>query len=224
MFSRVVSSPVMTAVRMRQPSQVVASSCTIITSSSWLVDLHEALPSQHQNHHLKQQQQQIRSVHSERQVKRLFKNHPARQRVEQRKGVDRTPIPLDPPTFPPIANPQFLPNGWSALPDPADLGLEELPKYPFHVARTGNKPNGAVGFLPVYSDFRLNGYKVTTRVKKISGDRDLFLQELRATLQLPEPKNKNPRYDPIRIRAGGTIEIKGNHVREVKKWLAGLGF
>jgi len=215
----------MTAVRMRQPSQVVtsaASTRTIITSSSWLVDLQEALPSQQSPQ--TPQKQQIRSVHSERQVKRLFKNHPARQRAEQRKGVDRTPPPLDPPTFPPIANPQFLPNGWSPLPDPAALGLDELPKYPFHVARTGNKPNGAVGFLPVYSDFRLNGYKVTTRIKKISGDRDLFIKELRATLQLPEPKNKNPRYDAIRIRAGGTIEIKGNHVRSVKKWLAGLGF
>mmetsp|Transcript_26551 Transcript_26551/g.37409 ORF Transcript_26551/g.37409 Transcript_26551/m.37409 type:complete len:220 (+) Transcript_26551:188-847(+) len=219
MLSRIVVSSqpmVASAVRMGP-----TASASIITSSSWWIDLQEALPSQQQQ---QAKQQQIRTVHSERQVKRLFKNHPARQRVEQRKGVDRTPPPLDPPTFQPILQPQFLPNGWSPLLDPAELGLKELPQYPFHVARTGNKPNNAVGFLPVYSDFRLNGYKVTTRIKKISGDRDLFLKELRSVLNLPEPLNKNRRDDPIRIRTGGIIEIKGNHVRQVKKWLAGLGF
>lgn len=30
--------------------------------------------------------------------------------------------------------------------------------------------------------------------------------------------------NPIRIRAGGVIEVHGNRTREVKKWLAGLGF
>lgn len=62
---------------------------------------------------------------------------------------------------------------------------------------------------------------MTTRIKKVSGDRDTFLSELRAVLQMPE--SKNPKDDPIRIRTGGTIEIKGNRVREVKYWLASLG-
>lgn len=72
------------------------------------------------------------------------------------------------------------------------------------------------------SHYRKDGARVTTRIKKVSGDRDVFLNELRAVLQIPIPKN--PRDDTIRIRTGGTIEIKGNRVQEVKTWLAGLGF
>jgi hypothetical protein len=56
----------------------------------------------------------------------------------------------------------------------------------------------------------------------VSGDQQAFLNELRAALQISIPKN--PRDDVVRIRTGGTIEVKGNRVREVKHWLAGLGF
>jgi Mitochondrial large subunit ribosomal protein (Img2) len=63
---------------------------------------------------------------------------------------------------------------------------------------------------------------VTTVVKRIGGDRDLFLNELRAVLKIPQAKN--PKLDAVRLRTGGTIEIKGNHVWEVKHWLASLGF
>ena len=69
---------------------------------------------------------------------------------------------------------------------------------------------------------RRDGARQTTRIKKVSGDREAFLQELRAVLQIPKPKN--PKDDTIRIRTGGTIELKGNQVRPVKEWLAGLGF
>lgn len=91
---------------------------------------------------------QYRGKHSSRQVKRLFKNNPARARVEARMAVDHSPHPLEPAQFPPIlANIKILQNGWS---EPAP----SRPEYPFHVRRTGNKPNNAVGFLPVYSKFR----------------------------------------------------------------------
>lgn len=72
--------------------------------------------------------------------------------------------------------------------------------------------------------FRKDGTKATTRIRKVTGDRDIFLNELRISLDLPPPKNGNPRDDAIRIRTGGTIEVQGNRVREVKEWLAGLGF
>ena len=72
------------------------------------------------------------------------------------------------------------------------------------------------------SSYSKDGAKVTTRIKKVNGDTDAFLSELRSVLQLPKPKNA--RDDAIRIRTGGTIEIKGNRVLEVKTWLAGLGF
>ena len=92
---------------------------------------------------------QHRSKHSSTQVKRLFKNHPARLRVLARNGeLDKGVIPE--PQFEPILEPNILPNGWCALPGP-DV---KVPEYPFKVSRTGNKPNDAVGFLPVYSEFR----------------------------------------------------------------------
>ena len=64
---------------------------------------------------------------------------------------------------------------------------------------------------------RKDGARATTRIKKVSGNRELFLNELRAALHIPL-------RDTIRIRTGGTIEIKGNRVHEIKTWLAGLGF
>ena len=58
------------------------------------------------------------------------------------------------PKFQPVFSPVggFLSNGWSAPPSSEEDFV--MPKYPFHVERTKNKPNGAVGFLPVYTDYR----------------------------------------------------------------------
>lgn len=99
---------------------------------------------------LQGQQQQNRWKHSERQVKRFFRKHPATIRVEKRMGIDRTPEPMAPPEFEAVFEPHFLPNGWSAPPGPEVA----IPEYPFQVKRTKNKPHEAVGFLPVYSEFR----------------------------------------------------------------------
>lgn len=55
-----------------------------------------------------------------------------------------------------------------------------------------------------------------TLIKKVTGDRDVFLRELQAQFQIP--------YHDIRIRAGGVIEVKGNYVTAIKLWLTGLGF
>jgi len=155
--------------------------------------------------------------HSNTQLKRLFKNNPARKRIEARQGIDHSPLPLDPPKYDAIFQPNFLPNGWCA-PAPAEL----VPTYPFAVGRTKNKPNDAVGFLPVYTKYRKDGTKVITRIKRITGDREAFLAELRSVLNIPVPKNE--RDDIIRIQAGGTVEVDGNRVRDVTQWLGGLGF
>ena len=58
---------------------------------------------------------------------------------------------------------------------------------------------------------------MTTRIKKVTGNVDAFVKELHATLPWVE-------LDDIQHRVGGTIELKGNHVRPVKLWLASLGF
>lgn len=93
---------------------------------------------------------QFRSKHSTRQVKRLFKNNPATARVNARNGVRRHQMyELDPPTYQPVQTPKVLTNGWS---EPVPPG--SLPEYPFAVRRTQNKPNDAIGFLPVYAKFR----------------------------------------------------------------------
>jgi len=94
-----------------------------------------------------------------------------------------------------------------------------MPDYPFKVSRTKGKPNGVAGFLPVYSKIGKHGTKHTTTIRKISGDHDAFVRELRAVLELPEGTD-----DPVRVRTGGNVEINGNRVKDVKKWLAELGF
>ena len=102
-----------------------------------------------------QQQQQIRWKHSERQIKRLFRKHPAIVRVEKREGIDRTPEPMPPPQFKAVFDPQFLSNGWSSPPGPDDdVTTKIIPNYPFSISRTKNKPNDAAGFLPVYTKYR----------------------------------------------------------------------
>lgn len=170
-----------------------------------------------------------RSRHSSTQIKRLFKKNPAKRRIalKQQTGLGSTVDPgvIPESSIPPTISerPKILSNGWNVPASvESDGKYDEGNELPFRVARTKNKPNNAVGFLPVYSEHRKDGARVTTRIKKVSGDRGLFLNELRAALEIPIPKN--PREDTIRIRTGGTIEIKGNRVLEVKTWLAGLGF
>lgn len=76
--------------------------------------------------------------------------------------------------------------------------------------------------VPFHFPYSKDGTLTTTRIKKVKGDQEAFIQELRAALHIPIPHN--PKDDPIRVRAGGHIEIRGNYVRPVRTWLAGLGF
>merc|ERR1712238_380784 len=208
-----------------------------------------------QPHHHEPQQQQTRYKHSRRQVRRLLNDHPAALRVrsrlqqQQRKSknnnsVDISSSELDTVRYPPSFKPTFLPNGWSAPPSPPEIAQAMVQHLPFTVERTGNKPNGAVGFLPVYKDVRIGGSKVTTLVRRVTGDRDEFIRELRVILnmsptsRLPSssipssslsnaslPSPNRGRGDGIRYRAHGTVfEVDGNRTREIKTWLAGLGF
>uniref|UniRef100_A0A6S8X8U7 Large ribosomal subunit protein mL49 n=1 Tax=Ditylum brightwellii TaxID=49249 RepID=A0A6S8X8U7_9STRA len=157
----------------------------------------------------------IRQKHSSTQLKRLFKKHPAKERVGGRLAQNFEPLPPPATKYAPVFEPTILSNGWSKPPE-ANV---ELPDYPFKVERTKNKPNDAIGFLPVYSKVRIGGTKKTTVIKRVTGDRDAFLTELRGTLGLPANDN-----EVVRIRTGGAIEVNGNRTREVKEWLAGLGF
>ncbi|KAL3776290.1 hypothetical protein ACHAW5_002599 [Stephanodiscus triporus] len=182
-----------------------------------------------------------RSKHSATQVKRLFKNNPARLRLLKKEGKFPSAPQNIPehPTYPPIFQPTFLGNGWSAPPNPSEV---QIPEYPFRVTRTGRKPFGAVGFLPVYRDVRIHGTKHTTIIRNVAGDIPSFIKELRAVLRLPlgkkgiltsastgkhgggEAGRGVNAENPIRIRTGGAIEVNGDYARQVKRWLAELGF
>ena len=72
----------------------------------------------------------------------------------------------------------------------------------------------------MYSICRLGGAKQTTIVKKITGDKEIFLNELRAILAISADD-----HDSISLKASGSVvEVNGNRSREIKSWLAGLGF
>lgn len=166
---------------------------------------------------------QQRSKHSSTQVKRIFNKNPARARIvnrvkeqqEDAKTMKEKPTPRQ-QKFDTVFQPTLLPNGWSQPPSDEFV----LPKYPFSISRTKNKPNGAVGFLPIYSDYRNGRTKHTTIIRKVKGDTDAFVQELLVAVGYTD----EPVDSVIRIRTGNVIELKGNHVSVVRKWLAGLGF
>lgn len=100
----------------------------------------------------------LRSKHSNRQVKRLFKQNPAFQRVSARNNTRPKSIVTPPPpiTIDPIYTPSVvLPNGWSKPPSEGEVEvIRRRKEIPFGIKRTGGKPNGSIGFLPVYSNFR----------------------------------------------------------------------
>ena len=94
-----------------------------------------------------------RFKHSKTQVKRLFKKNPANIRVSTRENSLPKYSQPEASQFQEFFSPTVLPNGWSAPPtDPETLAKRDA--LPFTINRTGNKPNGAVGFLPVYSRVR----------------------------------------------------------------------
>uniref|UniRef100_A0A7S4EFV0 Uncharacterized protein n=1 Tax=Pseudo-nitzschia australis TaxID=44445 RepID=A0A7S4EFV0_9STRA len=99
-----------------------------------------------------------RSKHSSTQIKRLFKQNPAKRRIalkEKKVNGDGDEGIIPESTLSPIIlEPIILKNGWNPPLGGEDAKQLELPDYPFRVARTRNKPNNAVGFLPVYSEHR----------------------------------------------------------------------
>jgi len=94
----------------------------------------------------------------------------------------------------------------------------------------------------IHQIHRIHGTKHTTIIRNVAGDVPAFIDELRAVLKLPlgkkgilssastgkhgggEAGRGVNSENPIRIRTGGAIEVNGDYAREVKRWLAGLGF
>eukprot|EP00594_Rhizosolenia_setigera_P013956 CAMPEP_0178960412 /NCGR_PEP_ID=MMETSP0789-20121207/12951_1 /TAXON_ID=3005 /ORGANISM="Rhizosolenia setigera, Strain CCMP 1694" /LENGTH=150 /DNA_ID=CAMNT_0020643761 /DNA_START=348 /DNA_END=800 /DNA_ORIENTATION=- len=137
---------------------------------------------------------------------------------------DESPV-NEQPLFPPIYKPDKIlgVSGWSPPPeeDSSSAGTFERPNYPFSLERTKGKPNNAAGFLPIYTEYKLGGAYQSTVVRKVKGDLEVFLNEMRIHLGLA-PKEFS---DMVKIRASGTtVEIKGIHTKEIRSWLVGLGF
>lgn len=131
---------------------ITTSHSPVLFFSSWIQQSSPPLqttlvpPQSLSLHH---QQPQLRHVHSNRQIKKKFKN-PRRDRLDRQQGIDRSPTPPPKVEYQPIWEPNVLPNGWCKPPS-EDVSV---PEYPFHVGRTKNKPFGAVGFLPIYLKLR----------------------------------------------------------------------
>jgi hypothetical protein len=108
-----------------------------------------------------------------------------------------------------------------------------------------------VSFNSQFQLYSIHGTKHTTIIRNVTGDIPAFLDELQAVLKMPPPKKILNTYDiggtgsyksnasrhgggeagrgvnkenPIRIRAGGTIEVNGDVAKRIRQWLAGLGF
>jgi len=89
----------------------------------------------------------VRSKHSNTQIKRLFKYNGGRIRSNIKRGIKPKYDELPEQQFPKVHQFKYYPNTWTEPP-------LERPEYPFTVHRTKNKPNDAIGFLPVYTKHR----------------------------------------------------------------------
>ena len=76
-------------------------------------------------------------------------------------------------------------------------------------------PPNPPGFLPVYVRYRNARSRVTTEVRRVQGDVDVLAGEL----------TKVCWPDEVTVKATtGNIEIKNNHTRKIRMYLASLGF
>eukprot|EP00941_MAST-03F_sp_MAST-3F-sp1_P004300 g4300.t1 len=108
------------------------------------------------------------------------------------------------------AKKEELQKSWEANPRPLTYTREmkEAGEVPFSVKRTE-----LAGELPVYKDYKNGRMKTVTILRKYDGDVHALASEFQKVCKEAEVKIYN-----------GRIEGKGNHVREVKQWLGGLGF
>ncbi|EWM28556.1 Ribosomal protein L49/IMG2 [Nannochloropsis gaditana] len=147
--------------------------------------------------------------HSNRAKKRIFGSRTRYEdviRPAREQAAAEPPAPLKyPPTYQPS---RVLPNGWSAPPDPATVGLPKT-SLPFQVERTDKGR-----WLPVYTDVRKGRTQLITLVRKVSGD----LEEMRGEM------SKVCANQEVRIRTGPRLEVKGRYTAQLRQWLAGLGF
>jgi large subunit ribosomal protein L49 len=140
-------------------------------------------------------------AHSQRQLRRA-RGHPRTWPAAPDVAV---PAPALAPPPAAAAAPllaRALPSGWAPpLPAAATAAL------PFHVARTtlGRQ-------VPVYSEYKNGRSRRLTLVRRVSGDAEALVEELRRVTGGASV-----------VARPGRIEIEGDRCREVKNWLMSLG-
>lgn len=142
----------------------------------------------------------IERVASNRQIRRKTR-HPANLRALQRQPQVEVEVPAL--KYAPTYEPEKVSfNGWSPAPE------APLPDLPFHVKRT------ALGLqLPVYRDYRNGRTRVLTILRRFNGDEEELRTEMSKVCHGKE----------VAVRPG-RLEVVGDHVGDIKKWLTGLGF
>lgn len=93
-----------------------------------------------------------------------------------------------------------------SLAKPHTQPLNPLEQLPFAIERTTS------GNLPVYVKYNCNHQIKKTIIRKLSGDVDLFVDELKKVVSNAEVRKKV-----------GKIEIPGVHKESVETWLLRLG-
>lgn len=142
----------------------------------------------------------VRCVHSKRQIKRMnFKRMRREGTLPKDLSVLNKP-PAQPVKYPAPEN--EFPDGYIPPPETVPTHLE------FAVLRSKN------GWLPVYTRYR--NRLPFTKVRHVYGNNKAFLAEF----------EKVAGYTPKQNEGGSitTFEVKGNHVTNVRRWLASLGF
>jgi large subunit ribosomal protein L49 len=80
------------------------------------------------------------------------------------------------------------------------------PKLPFIIDRS------ALGYLPVYTEYKNGRTKVFTILRKCKGDIELLKEDLEKVVG-----------KPVKIQFGKLV-VEGNYTQRIKIWLVGLGF
>eukprot|EP01094_Clydonella_sp_ATCC50884_P012404 TRINITY_DN2247_c1_g1_i1.p1 TRINITY_DN2247_c1_g1~~TRINITY_DN2247_c1_g1_i1.p1 ORF type:complete len:248 (+),score=67.62 TRINITY_DN2247_c1_g1_i1:155-898(+) len=133
---------------------------------------------------------------------RLFSNRYIRA-MQEKKALEEA-VPVPPPQYETreITEADVTPSGWSP-----PMGVVDK-RVPFWFPRTASK------LLPVYRRYRNGRTRVMTVIRHCNGDREAFVEELNRVLG-----------GDVRIEErAGTIEVQGDHKREVSLWLRKLGF
>jgi len=146
-------------------------------------------------------------IHSQRQLKRA-RGHP-----RSWPPAAAEPVPAPRLQVQPL---RPLPSGFvppPPPPQPAAAAAAAAPPAPGAAAPFRVERTTAGRQLPVYTDYKNGRSRTLTLVRKVSGDVPFLVEELR------------------RVTGGaavaaklGRVEIEGDRAKEVRAWLAGLGF